>query len=403
MSGAHAAVKAAFALVLLAAAVIHQATRARPSPLGVSRVVAVFGALNVVALLVACSRGVDLSVAFGAFAAPLLLVVTSAVCERQATRALALRALIAAALFAALLALFEVHIAELPWSHLRRPESTLINRNYLGHYLAVALPLVLSDEGLAKRPLARAAATALLVCILAITRCRAAWVALSVGLLFALAPIAKNALLRAKFFKRLPATAGGLLAGIALSQLPNRLAFHQSITASAARVLDYEQGTGAERLTQLRIAFRLAALAPLSGGGLGSWRDLVYQHPSLRSLIEGPVGTTPNSDIARALAEGGFPLALGLLALGAVVVRWAATPQLETTPPLDRAARISALVLVVLMVLDAPLFRPEMCVVAGALLAAMRSTRAPVALARKPTLALAAACLLACCAVASPP
>lgn len=152
--------------------------------------------------------------------------------------------------------------------------------------------------------------TSVLACVhvLLVTRCRAAWVALAVVLVLTLAVQCWRA-------SRWGTSGLAAFAGAALAWLPNRLEFHEGIHATAQRVLEHSQGSGAGRIEQAKVAFVLWRERPLLGFGLGGWNRELGRRPPLKALFTDGGGYTPNSDLIRSFVEGGLVLGLLVLAL----------------------------------------------------------------------------------------
>jgi hypothetical protein len=356
-TGAHSAVKsfATVALLVPAAALVRA--------LRVPKVVALYGGIHLLAAAVGILRGCAPTETAAALAAPLLLVLGCALAAGPHGQRRLQTTIAVLASMAALLALIEIHGFDLPWAHDRRPQSAFGNRNFLAHYLAMALPSIVTLETKTRRSLIlRSVAISLCVTVLAQTRCRSAWIALGVAFTCVVCAQGLPKNWREHGFT---VVAAGL--GLLLSFAPNRLAFHGSILDSASRVAEIASGSGAGRIAQWGVAGALFVRAPLSGTGLGSWLHAVHGRPDLRAIIPGPVGTTPNSDLARGLVEGGAPLVGIMLALlvWSVLPLGRAPPRSESTASSLHAATATAIVAAVLAWGDTPLFRPETSLLLG--------------------------------------
>jgi hypothetical protein len=394
-SGAHQAAKA------LVAALPLGVWLARRPHAEVPRVVLAYVAMVVAALLVTGLRGHLALASLGAIGAPLFVALGSSVAcavfgaaRSHDVRRLHL-VLHGATVLLALVALVELHVFDLPWAHERRPQATLANRNFLAHFLAMALPLVLAApiRGRLQRALHGVGVFAIAHVLLQ-TRCRAAWVALALAALCALASALTPAFTTGTYparvsgahtaaFARLlrwslrhVATLTAAALGAFSVALPTRLTFRSGVLDSASRLAEVSAGSGAGRLQQWKVAALLWVRAPLSGYGLGEWFGTVTGRPAVRHMIPGAVGTTPNSDLARALVEGGAPLALAMVFMLAWAVRSPATCGKLLAHPssrLARAARLTCVVLAALTLLDTPLFRVETSLLFGLALGWARS------------------------------
>jgi len=298
----------------------------------------------------------------------LLALVSAATGEDRARRGQVLDLIVVAMTLVAAVALLECVGVDLPWESVRRPHSTLGNRNFVGAGAAIAA-VIAGCRLLERRSVWRALGLAMLVAAVVVTRCRSAWLSLSVGLGTMLA---LGLVLRPK----LPRQAVGYLvtvlllsvAGAALIPWPG-LHWNDSLSGTAARLVDYQGGTGRERLTDLKIATTIAIENPIFGVGPRSWDDAAsaraHQNAG-RHATPQHFWTTPNSDLARILAERGFAgLALVAGALGSLLVgAWRARERdgVETI-----ALASAAVALVIDALLDAPLFGAPTLAIAAAL------------------------------------
>ncbi len=391
--GAHAAVKSAAALACCLVALT--AVRA-PT---VSREVAAFGASQLLCAFTGMLAGEGTKGIALALASPLLLVLGSMLASDPDRRHWAVRAIVVATVLASLLAMLEIYVLELPWAHARRPQSTFANRNFLAHWLAATVPLLLvARRGLLAEG-GRLVAVVVVALVLAVTRCRAAWLALGMVGITALAHCLHATPRRA------PAawvrSALALLIGAALAALPTRLAFHVGVSQAAARVLSVSEGADHGRLAQMRACIELGLSRPLFGWGLGGWPRRLALSPTVRNMLADGGGRTPNSDVARSFVEGGFvglASTLALVAAGAVAyVRWLRGSRGQVAPSQDDGALMaSAAILGLIAFVDAPLFRPESSLLLGVALAAGAANRSRVSV---PTWAVGAL-TLACCVYA---
>lgn len=221
----------------------------------------------------------------------------------------------------------------------RAPGGTLGNRNFVAHLCAFGLPVILlagvwarSWGGVVPAGVGMAAVTATLV----LTRSRAAWLAavaamavLLVG--FLLSPPVRR---QVRSWARLLLLLGFSLGGGALAiLLPNALRWKSDTpyAETAARLVDYQGGSGRGRLIQYRNSAEMALAHPLLGVGPGNWAVTYPAFAARRdpSMDQSEPGTTsnpwPSSDWVAFLSERGLPAfallvaafaALGLGALG---------------------------------------------------------------------------------------
>ncbi|HEX8108494.1 MAG TPA: O-antigen ligase family protein, partial [Kofleriaceae bacterium] len=241
----------------------------------------------------------------------------------------------------------------------RRPGGLLGNRNFAGEYLALALPAALAVFTRSRRwwwILVAFGGT------LALTRCRTAWLAASVAV------VALVALSPPPLRSRRVLGAALVLAGVLLaSVVPTRLAWNEAhpFTSTLSRAVDLEDGSG-----QLRVRQYVATLgvldsrgAWLTGLGPGAWQAAVRAQD--RAIAKNRV---PHSDYLRVLSDAGAP-ALGGLCILLVVAALAAW-QLRREHP-ELVVFLGVLALEALA--DAPLFRPEVIVATGAVLATLHA------------------------------
>lgn len=241
--------------------------------------------------------------------------------------------------------------ADLPWSWIRRPESTLGNRNHVAEYLAVALPLLVTRATRGRR-----AAIVLVVVVVAVivaTRCRTAYLA---G--FAAGFVAMTSHGWRVFQRRmvLAVVAGGLLG---LAPWPG-VAFHSSAGDSLARVFTVE-GSGEARIRQHERGITALA-SPVRAGlgfGAGSWMttSAAYAHADGGHAPRFSAAAVPNSEWLRTAVEQGV---VGLVLLIGVFV--AALRGARRDP--DRRRRASMLAtlgaIAVCGTFDPLIARPEM-------------------------------------------
>lgn len=266
------------------AAVLGTATLARLPRVRLSAADAWFGVFLLHGVLSMLANQVPLSIGSATLLPELSAVLVAAsisagTADDARRRALVLDVLTTVATLMAALALAEALGLALPWSGIRRPCSTLGNRNFVGAEAAIGAALACGR--LVQRPSwLRGASLLILVTTVGVTRCRSAWL----GLLAA-ALIVGVALL---FMQRSPRSGGNkrglqqaalavILAVAATAWVPWR-GLHWTdaahpMTATLSRLTEYETGTGRERLADLGIAAALAAQSPVFGVGPRGWDD----------------------------------------------------------------------------------------------------------------------------------
>jgi O-antigen ligase len=243
-------------------------------------------------------------------------------------------------------------------SPLRRPGGLLGNRNFAAEYLALALPTALVLFTRARRWF-----VLLLIfgVALALTRCRTAWIAAACASAAVLALSAPDT--------RRPRALGVALvvAGILLATvLPTRLAWREAnpFTATLSRTVELTSGSGELRVRQYEATLRMldGRHAWWTGVGAGGWQAAVHARDPAAAR-----NGIPHSDYLRVLSDGGVPAlaALAVLLLAATVAAWRRRREMP-----DLAVFVGVLALVALA--DAPLFRLEVVVITGAMLAALQ-------------------------------
>jgi hypothetical protein len=313
--------------------------------------------------------------AFGAFpvvcpATALVVAVAMriAVQQRADTRALVLDLVVATAAIVALLAIAESLGFAVPWSDERRPESTLGNRNFVGAYAAVALPLALTR--VMQRPLSwRSPALVAIALVLVVTRSRSAWLGAMAATAIVGAAAGWNAV-RHRGARRLGglvaavALCGGVTAGAVAPWPGLHWAPEVSLSSTIQRIGEYDRGSGKGRIDQHRIAWAIVRSAPVLGVGPHGWGDAASEHAD---VVPGGhaamwlASSIPSSDVVRVAAETGVA---GTLA-GLATLSLLATSMLRRvrTHPKDRSDGIAIGAALLCMgvhgLFDAPLYRPE--------------------------------------------
>ncbi len=271
----------------------------------------------------------------------------------------------------------------------RAPGGTFGNRNFMAHLCVITLPALLLAGVVAPT---RAAfgrwcgGIGMVAGALILSRSRAAWLALLVGLVV-LAVAGFVALRRndgtiktARLMTLFLAAVIG--AGVALV-LPNTLDWRSDspYLDTAHSIVNYKGGSGRGRLVQYGNSLRMTLRHPLLGVGPGNW-PVVY--PKFASPDDPSLGTDgmtsnpwPSSDWVTFLSERGpFALALLGLALFALVMdglRWLRSSA-STDDKFSAAVLLATVVtLVTVGIFDAVLLLPVAALVGWALLGALAS------------------------------
>ena len=218
-----------------------------------------------------------------------------------------------AAVIVAGLAISELLGVQLPWALVRRPGSTLGNRNHVASYLLLCIPTLLAMH---RRRWAVPVITAVVLVIVA-SRCRSVYVAS-----FVIAVLAVPAVIRGATWQELRRPLLSVAFGVALGAAPwPGVQFAPSVADSAARMIAYDTGSGWARVQQHRVG--LAALADqpryaVAGFGAGTWERVASEQAHARGATPRFSGSgTPNSDILRVTVEQGV-LGLALLVIAFV-------------------------------------------------------------------------------------
>ena len=209
----------------------------------------------------------------------------------------------------------------------RAPGGTLGNRNFVAHLSAFGLPIVLIGALLARNTGAyfvRAIGATTVLAVLVLTRSRAGWLALVAVVFVFLVCILLSRHLRGSglIWRRIAGLALLAAAGAAAAVYsPNKLRWKgdNPYLDSVRGVANYQEGSGAGRLTQYRRSLRMTAAHPLLGVGPGNWPVRYPEYAARRdpSMDSKEPGTTsnpwPSSDWIAFAAERGALAALLLL------------------------------------------------------------------------------------------
>jgi O-antigen ligase len=382
---------ARFALLLLQAAAVATVLAVVPFPLfdlerhGVPKELALHVAgAGAAGLCVARARRLSLSLADALLAIFLLLSVVSALFATNywlAVRSLGLTVsgvlvfwaaqalrraglarpllltLAAGVVLAALTALLQAYgVQSSLFAERRSPGGAFGNRNFMAHFVALGIPVLLLATLESRRrreawlPVAGAA---MLGAALVLSRSRAAWL----GTIAAFAILAveglwfgylwRDAISRRRVLMfALALGVGGVLALV----IPNTLEWRSDspYLDSLKDVANYKEGSGAGRLVQYGNSLRMMADSPLIGVGPGNWaveypRYTTPGDPAFDANDFIPINPWPSSDWVASLAERGPLATLALLGAGAALVigawrRWRMAP--ETTEGTESLALI---------------------------------------------------------------
>jgi O-antigen ligase len=324
-----------------------------------------------------------------------------------------LRIIVASASIVAALVVLEALGVELLEAR-ARPVATIGNRNWVGLYLAAALPLVVTRQ-LFAAPRWGLVQLALIGAALIMTRSRGAWLAVVVVALCAVALVAWRRARRSPALgagRVLAMVATGLLTAGVVASIPwPGLHWKEPspYSASLQRLVAHDTGTGRLRADQLRVGAAIVAAHPLLGVGPLQWHDAFDEHAHAAPArhVDGSYGSpVPPSFLLRIAVETGLTGLLGFLAAMAWLVRGSLRRLHDGTA--DRTATVATLAALLTVsvhgVFEAPLYNAESLTLIAALAGTLRSARgawsfdpprnlARVALAALATFALAIAIL----------
>ncbi len=213
----------------------------------------------------------------------------------------------------------------------RAPGGTFGNRNFMAHLCAITLPALLFSglRASSRAVLLRwCGGIALVAAALVLSRSRAAWLALLVGLIVMLvtgiiAMRRSDGTMRMRRFVVLLVAA---IAGAGASLvLPNTLDWKSDspYADTAHSMVNYKGGSGHGRLIQYGNSLRMTLHHPLLGVGPGNWPVVYPRYASTNDPSLGQDGMTsnpwPSSDWVAFLAERG-PMSLTLLGLAVLAL-----------------------------------------------------------------------------------
>jgi O-antigen ligase len=207
----------------------------------------------------------------------------------------------------------------------RAPGGTFGNRNFMAHLSAIALPALLYSATRAETRaglLRWCGGIAIIGAALILSRTRAAWLALVVGLavLLVAALVAMWRHDGSVKLARLPLLliSAALGAGLALV-IPNTLDWRSEnpYLETAQGIVNYKGGSGHGRVIQYKNSVRMTLHNPLLGVGPGNWAVVYPRFASDNDPSLGSDGMTsnpwPSSDWVTFLSERGFIAMLALL------------------------------------------------------------------------------------------
>ena len=255
----------------------------------------------------------------------------------------------------------------------RVPGGTFGNRNFLAHFAAITLPIMVMMALNVRRHFTAVVLSlgcALLVAAVVLSRSRAAWLGS-----FAAVVVLAIVCMRGRRRQVLPAIglrvallavtiAIGVMAAIVL---PNQLAWRSASPYSdtLAGLTNHDEGSGRGRLLQYGNTARLALRHPFLGVGPGNWpvRYAEVAPASDPTWVFGdvvPINPWPSSDWAALLSEIGFGAVLAALMLG-IAVAWRGWKAAESSGPRILAGATLLMLLAVVFIegnLDAVMLLP---------------------------------------------
>ncbi len=270
----------------------------------------------------------------------------------------------------------------------RAPGGTFGNRNFMAHFSALALPLLVT-LALTTRRTALATVAALvvggLVVGIVLSRSRTAWIGAAVGsaaYVVALRFASRRHALPVER-RRAVLLVGAVLLGIATALFaPNALEWRSDspFVETLAGITNHSDGSGRGRLIQYRNTVRLALQHPLLGVGPGNWPirygDVAPPNdPSWAYNDPVPLNPWPSSDWMALLSERGLAAILAILLVGASALWRGGRALKEGGSPAMAAATLAAVLCVTAAQggFDAVLLLPTplllVAIAAGALLA----------------------------------
>jgi O-antigen ligase len=256
--------------------------------------------------------------------------------------------LAAGVVLAAVTALLQAYGVDSPlFAERRAPGGVFGNRNFMAHFVALGLPVLLlaTLESRRRREAWLPTAGAIVLgAALVLSRSRAAWL----GTIAAFAILAVEGLWFGFLWRDLVSRRRVLLFALALGVggvlalvLPNTLEWRSDspYLDSLRDVANYREGSGKGRLVQYENTLRMAAAHPVLGVGPGNWAVVYPRYttpgdPAFDADDFIPTNPWPSSDWIASLAERGALATLALAGAAAALAigawrRWRMAP--ETT------------------------------------------------------------------------
>lgn len=226
----------------------------------------------------------------------------------------------------------------------RVPGGTFGNRNFLAHFSAIGLPVVLVTtlrDGRVRALVPGGLVAVVAVALVVLTRSRAAWLAVAGSLaIMSLAALRAGAWWRSRPARLRLGLGGAVLAGaVAAFLLPNRLDWRSDspYRDTMSALVDHRSGSGQGRLVQWRNSLELVRQHPVFGTGPGNWfvhYPTVTQpgDPAFAGYAPVPTNPWPSSDWIAFLTEAGLP-GTALLLLAGLTLGLTAWRRLRSDTP----------------------------------------------------------------------
>lgn len=338
----------------------------RPAPTRVDRWLMAFLAWSGVSALLATNHWL----AFRAVAITASGLTCYWVARRLADAGLAralVRLLAVAVVLAMVTGLLQAYGASLPVVALTRaPGGTFGNRNFLAHFGALGIPLLLwvtLDAPSRRGAIAGQIGLGLVAALLVLSRSRAAWL----GALACVVWIAAWWMVGARpavvhaLRARLTASVGILAFGVAAAlALPNALDWKSKspYLDSMRDIANSHDGSGRGRLIQYRNTLGIVRDDPVFGAGPGNWAVAYPRHttPGDPAFVPGaviPTNPWPSSDWVALLAERGAIAVVLLVGVALQLLRYAWRAARDPHSPRRLAALCGGAVLATLGVVGA--------------------------------------------------
>ena len=312
-------------------------------------------------------------------------IVVAAACEgAKQNPALLLDGLVVIAALVAAVAIYESVGGSLPWDVSRRPGATFANRNAVGGFCAIVIPLAISRV-LVRPGYGRAVVLASLILTVLLCRARSSWMGLlSAGAVTLVIMLLARRTQRAATPVVAPRARRTLIFAVviaitALYVVPwSGLQWKESspILSSFSRMLEYDTGTGQSRVDQHRVGIRMLEESPLFGLGPGSWRReaprFVHEATGYHTKFIDPLWT-PASDVLRHAVETGL---IGFVAAALMLIALlvgARSRIADLRDPVPLALMCGLVVAIVISAFDAILYRPHSVTLVAAIAGALRN------------------------------